>query len=216
MWSKTSQGKPSSGTPQAPSSPSVAPTASQSSPAPVASTPAAPPASEPVASMAPLAPAERHAAPVASAPSRIGSGLKIHGEISGNSDLYIDGEMQGKIRLANSEVTIGPNGKIQSDIEARSIVIEGSVNGNLKASENVRLGPASRLQGSVLTPRIGIDDGARLRGKVEMVRASPASTASVLSSASQPASQAQSPVSSGTASNDSDVLRPVTANAKDE
>jgi cytoskeletal protein CcmA (bactofilin family) len=68
-------------------------------------------------------------------------------------------------------VTVGPNGRVQADIEAREIIIEGSVQGNLKAGERVQLGAQSKVQGSVLTPRFAIEDGARLRGKVEMVRA---------------------------------------------
>jgi cytoskeletal protein CcmA (bactofilin family) len=59
---------------------------------------------------------------------------------------------------------------VQADIEAREIVIEGSVQGNLKAGERVQLGAQSKVQGSVLTPRFAIEDGARLRGKVEMLR----------------------------------------------
>lgn len=110
------------------------------------------------------------AAPVASSISKIGSGLKIQGELSGSSDLYIDGDVQGKIRLANARVTVGPNGRVQAEIEAREIVVDGSVQGNLKAGESARLGSTSRVVGSVLSPRIGIDDGARLRGKIETVR----------------------------------------------
>jgi cytoskeletal protein CcmA (bactofilin family) len=99
--------------------------------------------------------------------SRLGPGLKVCGEISGNEDLYVDGETQGRITLADSRLTIGPNGRVQADIEARDIVIDGTVQGNVKACESVYLGPSSRVQGSVLTKRIGIDDGALLRGKVE-------------------------------------------------
>jgi cytoskeletal protein CcmA (bactofilin family) len=62
---------------------------------------------------------------------------------------------------------------VQADIEAREIVIEGVVNGNLKAGERAHFGSSSRVNGSVLTPRIGIDDGARLRGKVETVQPIP-------------------------------------------
>jgi cytoskeletal protein CcmA (bactofilin family) len=109
-------------------------------------------------------------ASASSAASTITSGLRIHGEFSGDSDLYIDGEAKGKIRLLRSRVSVGPNGKVQADIEARDIVVEGAVQGNLKASESVRLGPSSRVQGSLVTPRVAIDDGARLRGKVEMTR----------------------------------------------
>jgi cytoskeletal protein CcmA (bactofilin family) len=109
-------------------------------------------------------------------PSSIGSGLKIRGELSGSSDLYIEGEAHGKIVLTNSRVTVGARGRVQADIEAREIVIEGSVQGNLKAHEHVRLASSSNVQGSVLTPRIGIDDGAKLRGKVEMTRAGGSNT----------------------------------------
>jgi cytoskeletal protein CcmA (bactofilin family) len=101
----------------------------------------------------------------------IAAGLKISGEISGTTDLYIDGETQGKVRLPNARVTVGPNGRVQADIEAREIIIEGTVFGNLKAGERLHLGAASRVLGSILTPRFAIEDGARLRGKVEMVHA---------------------------------------------
>ena len=116
---------------------------------------------------------------VTSAPSTsvIGAGLKIRGEISGNSDLHIEGEAQGQIRLTGGRVSVGPSGNVQADVDAREISIEGSLQGNLKASESVRLGPSSKVQGSILAPRIGIEDGARLRGKVEMVRASDSRTA---------------------------------------
>jgi cytoskeletal protein CcmA (bactofilin family) len=165
MWHKN-DGKPS---PEAAQPQAGGTTRSQVAPEPpAASTPPSAPAPAPRA-IAPEAPAS--VAPTANGVSRIQGGLKIHGEISGNSDLYIDGELQGKIRLGGASVVIGPNGKIQADIEAGAVTIDGSVQGNIKASESVRLGAGSRVQGSVLTPRIGIDDGARLRGKVEMIKA---------------------------------------------
>ncbi|HXX21282.1 MAG TPA: polymer-forming cytoskeletal protein [Candidatus Acidoferrum sp.] len=113
------------------------------------------------------------AAPASSNISKIGSGLKIQGELSGSADLYIDGDVQGKIRLANARVTVGPNGRVRAEIEARDIVIDGSVQGNLKAGESARLGASSRVVGSIVSPRIGIEDGARLQGKVETVRPAP-------------------------------------------
>lgn len=137
------------------------------------------------------APAKPISLPAASIPARsssggvthIGSGLKIRGEISGTSDLTIDGEAQGKISLPDSKVTVGPNGRVHSDIEAREIVIQGQVQGNLKAGESVSLGASSRVQGSVLTPRISIEDGAGLRGNVEMTRAGESKPKAVAASA---------------------------------
>jgi cytoskeletal protein CcmA (bactofilin family) len=156
MWNKSAEAKPS---PQAsvPVIPEPAERAQNTQA--VSETPASP-----VAYTAPKTVASSNGM------TTISSGLKISGEISGTSDLYIDGETQGKIRLTNGRVTVGPNGRVTADIEAREIIIEGSVQGNLKAGERVQLGAQSKLQGSVLTPRFAIEDGARLRGKVEMVR----------------------------------------------
>jgi cytoskeletal protein CcmA (bactofilin family) len=161
MWNKSAEGKASS-------------SASDATGQAAANQKANPVPSQPNASPVPASTEQpKYAAPAAppSASSTISAGLKVSGEFSGNSDLYIDGEALGKIRLASSRVTIGPNGRVQADIEAREIVIEGSVNGNLKAGERLQLGAQSRMQGSVVTPRIAIEDGARLSAKVEMLRA---------------------------------------------
>lgn len=168
MWNKSAEGK---------ASPQASDAAGQTAAAPKVN----PAPSQPIVSSAstePLAYSSPAASPAVTSTTTISAGLKISGEFSGSSDLYIDGEALGKIRLASSRVTIGPNGRVQADIEAREIVIEGSVNGNLKAGERVRLGASSRLQGSVVTPRIAIEDGARLQAKVEMMRAGDSRSAS--------------------------------------
>jgi len=166
MWRKSSEGKPSS---ESYNPPVSAPITSQDTvPVPASRVPSQ------VHSTPPARAAESAAAPAGRAASKISSGLKISGELSGESDIYIDGEVHGKIRLENTRVTVGPNGRVQADIEAREIVVEGNVQGNLKAGESAHFGASSRVTGSVITPRIGIDDGARLRGKVETVLAKPA------------------------------------------
>lgn len=188
MWRKQNEAKPSSNasntpapapvkpheTPQAAFEHTTSAGAKVSAPPAVESAPAAAPAPSPAptpVSVAPPPPMEPIAAPVSGGSSTISAGLKIKGEITGTADLVIDGDTQGKILIADGRVTVGPNGRVNADIDAREIVVNGSVQGNLKATESVRLGANSHVQGSVLTPRIGIDDGARLRGNVEMTRA---------------------------------------------
>lgn len=182
MWRKTNDPKPSS---QSPSTPAT----SQETPRPVAPAQPAPSAAQVPPELKPVVPqppaiqpaaapppapsptfAKASAIPERSGSSKFSSGLKVRGEISGSADLYLDGELNGKITIPDGVVTVGPNGNVHADIEAREVVIEGVVQGNLKARDRVHLGSSSRVQGSVLTPRIGIEDGARLRGKVEMVR----------------------------------------------
>jgi cytoskeletal protein CcmA (bactofilin family) len=93
--------------------------------------------------------------------------------------LVIEGDVQGKVQMANGRVTVAPSGRVNADIEASEISIDGNVQGNLMAAENVRLGATSHVQGSILTRRIAIEDGARLRGKVEMIRTSDTVASSV-------------------------------------
>jgi cytoskeletal protein CcmA (bactofilin family) len=137
--------------------------------------------------------------------SVIGAGLKIQGEITGDSDLVIEGEAHGRIRIANGRVTVAPTGRVNADIEAVEISVDGNVQGGLKASDRVRLGPSSHVQGSVMTPRIAIEDGARLRGKVEMIRAgevaAPVAKAVVVSVPISSAPVSSTPVPSATPTN---------------
>ncbi len=171
MWGKNPE--PKTNTPAAkapepvaavPPKPPVAAAPVPPTPAPVAATPA------PVATPAYSAPVTASVTPMSADASRIGPGLKIHGVISGESDLIVEGETNGKIYLSGARVTVAKSGRVQADIEGLEINIEGTVQGNLKASDRIRLGAASNVQGSLITPRFAIEDGARLRGKVEMSR----------------------------------------------
>ncbi len=181
MWNKSAEAKPSSQAPGAAVPVIPAPSKNEQETQPVSVTEAMPKLS--TAYVAPINPSTSNGT------TTIAAGLKISGEITGTSDLYIDGETQGKIRLPNARVTVGPHGRVQADIEAREIMIEGTVQGNLKAGERLHLGASSKVQGSVLTPRFAIEDGARLRGKVEMLR----------TGGSQASSSAETAIDSGKA-----------------
>jgi len=169
MWRKSDEGKPSSPGSGGPE-PVEASTKPNPLPAPVSSPETATPVQSSSLSGLGTFSGSRLSAQDASS-STIGAGLKIRGDITGDANLIIEGEAQGKIQMGGGRVTVGPNGNVNADIDAAQIIIEGTVQGSLKASDSVRLGPASRVQGSLLARRIAIDDGARLRGKVEMIRA---------------------------------------------
>jgi cytoskeletal protein CcmA (bactofilin family) len=151
------------------------------------------------------------AAPRAISASVIGSGLKIQGEITGDSDLVVEGEAHGRIRMVNGRVTVAAKGRVNADIEAVEISVEGFVQGGLKASDRVRLGPTSQVQGSVMTPRIAIEDGARLRGKVEMIRAGGKDVAAPV--AKTPV--VSTPVSTAPKASDATAMAPATTTETD-
>jgi cytoskeletal protein CcmA (bactofilin family) len=173
MWGKNPEPKPNTPPVKAPEPVAAVPSKPQP---PVAAAPVPPPSAPVAAAPAPAAasvysaPAPASVTPMSANSSRVGPGLKIHGVISGDSDLIVEGETNGKIYLSNARVTVAKSGRVQADIEGLEINIEGTVQGNLKASDRIRLGAASNVQGSLITPRFAIEDGARLRGKVEMSR----------------------------------------------
>jgi cytoskeletal protein CcmA (bactofilin family) len=105
------------------------------------------------------------------APACVSQGIKIKGDVMGTEDLFIDGVIEGKITLANSGVTVGPNGSVKAEISAREIVLRGVAEGKFTADERIQIWHTARVQGELKSERISIEDGAELRGKVEAGKA---------------------------------------------
>jgi cytoskeletal protein CcmA (bactofilin family) len=98
----------------------------------------------------------------------IGRTLVIKGEISGSEALYIDGRIEGKISLPENRVTIGRNGIVQANIAAREVVIMGKVTGNIDCTDRVDIRSEGVVNGDVSTVRISVEDGAVLKGGIEV------------------------------------------------
>jgi cytoskeletal protein CcmA (bactofilin family) len=102
----------------------------------------------------------------------LGKSVMIKGELSGSEDLYIDGQVEGTIDLKNFSLTVGPNGKVKANISAKAIVILGKVDGSLTASDRLDLRKSAIVTGDVTTQRIAIEEGAFLKGKVDIQKGS--------------------------------------------
>jgi cytoskeletal protein CcmA (bactofilin family) len=98
----------------------------------------------------------------------IGRTLVIKGEISGSESLYIDGRIEGKIVMPESRVTIGRNGKVDASIQAREVVIMGKVTGNVECSDRVDIRAEGSVNGDISTCRISVEDGAALKGGIQV------------------------------------------------
>jgi cytoskeletal protein CcmA (bactofilin family) len=98
----------------------------------------------------------------------IGRTLVIKGEISGSEALYIDGRIEGKIIMPESRVTIGRNGKVDASIQAREVVVMGKVTGNIECSDRVDIRAEGSVSGDISTVRISVEDGAALRGGIQV------------------------------------------------
>jgi cytoskeletal protein CcmA (bactofilin family) len=98
----------------------------------------------------------------------IGKSLVIKGEVTGSESLYIDGRVEGSISLAGNRVTVGRNGVVAANINAREIVVLGKVRGNLTASDRVDIRSDGSLTGDVVAARISIEDGAYFKGGIDI------------------------------------------------
>lgn len=102
------------------------------------------------------------------AAASISQGIRIKGEVTGTEDLFVDGYVEGKLNLtANSCLTVGPNGNVKADLNAREIIVRGKVEGRVTARDKLQIGSTGQITGEVQTDRLAIEDGAMLRGKVE-------------------------------------------------
>lgn len=103
-------------------------------------------------------------------PDCVGAGLRIKGEVSGNEDLIVEGTVEGPIHLADHKLTVGLNGKLNSDVVAREIIVQGKIQGNLRASERIEITKNGSVVGDLTTARILIEDGASVKGSIEIDR----------------------------------------------
>lgn len=98
----------------------------------------------------------------------IGRSVVIKGEVSGAESLYVDGRIEGTVNFADSRVTIGRSGVILANINAKEVVIMGTVTGNIHCTDRLDIRSEGSLTGDVVTPRICVEDGAVLKGAVEV------------------------------------------------
>jgi cytoskeletal protein CcmA (bactofilin family) len=98
----------------------------------------------------------------------IGKSLIVKGEVSGSESLYIDGKVEGAINLPGNRVTVGRNGQVAANIQAREIVVLGKVRGNCHASDRIDIRSEGSLTGDVIAARISIEDGAFFKGGIDI------------------------------------------------
>jgi cytoskeletal protein CcmA (bactofilin family) len=103
--------------------------------------------------------------------AQIGKSVYIKGELSGSEDLYLDGQVEGSIALKGNSLTVGPNGQVKGSVEAKGVVVQGKLEGNIQASDRVELRKSAIVTGDITTHRISIEEGAHLKGKVDIDRA---------------------------------------------
>lgn len=98
----------------------------------------------------------------------IGPSIHIDGDVRGEEDLLIEGEVNGTVQLKNNSLTIGSQGKVRADVYAHTIYVDGFLEGDLYGSERVHIRKSAQVRGNVTSPRVSLEDGAKFRGSIEM------------------------------------------------
>lgn len=136
---------------------------------PLGAAPASPePAREgiPVSTM----PARSYEPDVPRGTATIGKSVLIKGQILSKEDLVIDGSVEGSVEAQENRITIGPNGRVVANVKARDVVVLGQLKGNIEASGRVDIRKGANLVGDIRYAKISIEEGADLRGSLEMIR----------------------------------------------
>ena len=120
----------------------------------------------------------------------IGQSIHIKGELTGNEDLTIEGKVEGKVFLKDHNLTVGANGKIVAEIQAKTVMVLGEVTGNITADDKVEVAATGTMRGDIQAPRVVLADGAKFKGAIDMDRKTgSAVSASTSNSASASASK---------------------------
>lgn len=101
----------------------------------------------------------------------VGCGTVLTGETNFQSMLRIDGHLTGTVSSTDGTLIVGSTGQVDANIRVSAAVINGTVNGDIIATERLELGRSARVAGNVQAPRLVIEDGAILEGSCTMLKA---------------------------------------------
>ena len=104
--------------------------------------------------------------------ANIGQSIVFKGELTGDEDLEIDGQVEGNVNLTNNQLTVGANGRLKAEVHAKSIVVIGHVHGNLSATERIEIQATGVVEGDIHAPRLLVQEGASLNGRIDMGKGS--------------------------------------------
>lgn len=101
--------------------------------------------------------------------SLLSKNVRIEGEIQGPENLHVEGYLKGAVELSG-DIFIGNTGIVEADVEAKNIIIQGEVTGNVKAHRQLEIHPTGKLIGDCTAASIDIKEGAVFEGRSNMIR----------------------------------------------
>jgi cytoskeletal protein CcmA (bactofilin family) len=119
----------------------------------------------------------------------IGKAVKVVGQIFSREDLFVDGDLEGTVEALEHKLTIGPNGTVHAGVKAREVVVLGTIQGDVEATDKIEIRKDAKLVGNIKTARIIIEDGAYFKGSIDIVKPEPKAVPRPQQSAPVPVAQ---------------------------
>lgn len=129
--------------------------------------------------------------------AHIGKSVIIKGELSGSEDLYVDGQVEGSIELSGNRLIIGPHGQVRANVNAKGVIVQGKLEGNIRTSERAELTKSAVVTGDIVTQRVAIEEGAYFKGKVDIQREGAKTDGAKMASASSSSTAASASAGAG-------------------
>lgn len=98
----------------------------------------------------------------------IGKTITIKGDITGEENLVIEGKVDGTVHLKSNDLTVGQSGKVNANVSANVVRIDGEVKGDITGVEKVVITKTGKVQGNIVGPRVTLEDGAKFKGSIDM------------------------------------------------
>ncbi len=98
----------------------------------------------------------------------IGPKIRFKGELIGEEDLLVQGQVDGTIDLKDHNLTVGEQGLVKANVLAKTIIIEGAVEGDIYGKDRISIKSSSNVKGNLVADRVTLEDGAKFKGSIDM------------------------------------------------
>jgi cytoskeletal protein CcmA (bactofilin family) len=136
----------------------------------------------------------------------VGHGTSLSGDTTFQMMLRVDGHLTGTVTSDGGTLIVGNSGQLDANVAVGTANVNGTINGDVSATEKIHLGRTAKVVGNITTPKLVIEDGALFEGSCSMVKAREAEQAAIPAPAEMQyqASSYSSYSSSSTATTDDD------------
>ena len=116
----------------------------------------------------------------------VGHGTTLTGETEFQAMLRVDGHLIGTVASETGTLIVGTNGQVDANVTVAAAMINGTVNGDIFATEKLQLGRTARVMGNIQSPRLIVEEGAILEGTCSMLKARESKEKEVAAAVAQP------------------------------